>query len=301
MGKKNRNKIRHGSVTFDIANYIFLGLVAFLCLLPLIHVLALSFSSSAAGAAGRVTLWPVEFTLESYRFTLQRAQFIASFIVSVQRTVVGVIVNMFLTVITAYPLSQTNKELTGRNIYAWFFFLTMIFSAGLIPWFMAIQQFGLMNSFWALIIPSALPVFNAIILMNFFKQLPKELSESAFMDGAGHFTVLFKIYLPVSLPALATVSLFSMVFHWNDWFTGMILINDPTRQPLQTYLQSILVSRDTTTLAAASRELLEALALVSDRTLRASQIFIATVPILCVYPFLQKYFMKGLTLGSVKG
>jgi len=301
MIKIKHKGIRHGSLLFDVINYIFLGLTAFICLLPIINVLAISFSSSGASAAGRVTLWPVEFNMESYRYAFTRPQFVGSFWISVQRTIVGLCVNMLLTVLTAYPLSRSKDELSGRNIYAWFFFITMVFNAGLVPWYLAIRQFGLLDSFWALIIPSALPVFNAIILMNFFKQLPRELSESALIDGAGHFTILFRIFLPVSLPAVATVALFSIVWHWNDWFTGLILIKKMELTPLQTYLQSLVVVRDTTTLAAASRETLEMLSVISDRTLKSAQIFIATVPILMVYPFLQKYFTKGLVIGSVKG
>ena len=293
--------IKHGSLTFDVINYVFLALTALICILPIINVLAVSFSSAGPAAAGRVTLWPVDFTIESYRFALTRPQFTNSFIISVQRTVVGLFVNMLLVILTAYPLSRSSKELKGRNIYAWFIFITIVFNAGLVPWFLAVRSFGLLNSFWSLIWPSALPVFSAVILMNFFKQLPEELSESAVMDGAGHFTILFKIFLPLSLPALATVALFSMVFHWNDWFTGLIFLSDSSMHPLQTYLQSITAVRDTATLAMATREELQALARISDRTLTSAQIFIAALPILMVYPFLQKYFMKGLVLGSVKG
>ncbi|MCL2051597.1 MAG: carbohydrate ABC transporter permease [Lachnospiraceae bacterium] len=302
MKKKKKNKgIRHGSPVFDVFNYIFLGLMALICIMPIINVLAISFSQSGAAAAGRVTFWPVGFNLESYRFAFSRPQFITSFWVSIVRTIVGLAVNMTLTILAAYPLSRSKKELTGRNFYAWFFFITIVFNSGLVPWYLAIRQFGLINSFWALILPGAMPVFNAIILMNFFKQLPDELSESAAIDGAGHFTILFKIFLPVSLPPLATVSLFSMIYHWNDWFSGLVLLNDMSKHPLQTYLQSIIVVRDSTTLSSASRESLEMLSQISDRTLKSAQIFIAALPILAVYPFLQKYFMKGLVMGSVKG
>jgi len=300
IGKKSRG-IRHGSPVFDVINYIFLGVTAFICILPILNVLAISFSQSAAAAAGKVTVWPVGFNFESYRYAFTRPQFITSFWVSIQRTVVGLAVNMILTVLTAYPLSRTKGELAGRTFYAWFFFVTMIFNSGLVPWYLAMRELGVINTFWALILPGALPVFNAIILMNFFRQLPDELSESAIIDGAGHFTILFRIFLPVSLPPLATVALFSMIGHWNDWFTGLVLLSDMKKFPLQTYLQSIIVVRDTSTLAAASKETLEMLSQISDRTLKSAQIFIASVPILMVYPFLQKYFMKGLVLGSVKG
>ncbi|MDR1061661.1 MAG: carbohydrate ABC transporter permease, partial [Clostridiales bacterium] len=237
----------------------------------------------------------------SYKYALEKPQFVSSFFISAQRVFLGLAVNMLCTVVTAYPLSKTPKEFAGRNIYAWYMFVTMVFSGGLIPWYITIRQLGLIDTLWALVLPGAVPVFNVIILMNFFKQLPKEISESAFIDGAGHFTILLKIFVPLSLPSIATITLFCVVGHWNDWFSGMILMMSPEKYPLQTYLRSIIVVRDSQTLANASKEALEMLSLVSDRTLKSAQIFIAAAPVLLLYPFLQKYFMKGLTLGSVKG
>ena len=299
--KTGRKRIKQGSIIFDIINYIFLAAVAFLCLLPIVNVLAISFSSSAKAAAGLVKLLPLDFNIQSYKYALTKPQFLSSFLISVQRVILGVVVNMFCTIVTAYPLSKSAKELSGRNIYAWFMFITMIFSGGLIPQFMVVKQLGLMDSIWALVLPGAVPVFNVIILMNFFKQLPKEISESAVMDGAGHLTILCRLYLPLSKPSLATIVLFVVVGHWNEWFNGMLYMTSPLKYPLQTYLQSIIVIRDSSTLAGASKETLEMLSTVSDKTLTSAQIFIAAAPILLIYPFLQKYFMKGLTIGSVKG
>jgi len=299
--KTGRKRIKQGSIVFDIINYIFLAAVAFLCLLPIVNVLAISFSSSAKAAAGLVKLLPLDFNIQSYKYALTKPQFLSSFLISVQRVILGVVVNMFCTIVTAYPLSKSAKELSGRNIYAWFMFITMIFSGGLIPQFMVVKQLGLMDSIWALVLPGAVPVFNVIILMNFFKQLPKEISESAVMDGAGHLTILCRLYLPLSKPSLATIVLFVVVGHWNEWFNGMLYMTSPLKYPLQTYLQSIIVIRDSSTLAGASKETLEMLSTVSDKTLTSAQIFIAAAPILLIYPFLQKYFMKGLTIGSVKG
>lgn len=298
---RNKNKIKDGSLLFDIFNYVLLGSVACLCLLPIINVLAISFSSSAKASAGLVGLVPLDFNLESYKYALTKPQFLDSFLISVKRVILGLAINMICTILTAYPLSKTSKELTGRNFYAWFMFITMVFSGGMIPQFMVVKQTGIMNTIWALVLPGAVPVFNVIILMNFFKQIPKEIYESAVVDGAGHGTVLFKLFLPLSKPALATITLFTVVGHWNEWFNGMIYMTDPSNYPLQTYLQSIIVVRDTSILATASKETLEMLSTVSDRTLKSAQIFIAAAPILAVYPFVQKYFMKGLTMGSVKG
>lgn len=296
-----KKRITLGGSLFDILNYTFLILVALLCILPIINVLAVSFSSSTAAAAGEVGLWPVEFNIASYKFAFAKPQFITSFLVSVERVGLGLVINMLCTILAAYPLSKERHELFGRDIYAWFFFITMIFSGGLIPWYMVIKQFGLMNNILALILPGAVPVFNLIILMNFFRQLPKEISESAIVDGAGHWTILWKMYLPLSIPSLATLVLFTTVGHWNNWFDGMILMSSPKNYPLQTYLQSIIVVRDMSTMSNATQEQLKELSQISDRTLKSAQIFLAAAPVLILYPFLQKYFMKGLVLGSVKG
>lgn len=299
--KKHGKHVRNGSLAFDIFNYVFLGLMAAVCLLPILNVLAISFSSSAKASAGLVGLVPLDFNLQSYKYALTKPQFLTSFLTSIKRVVLGLLINMSCTILTAYPLSKSSKELKGRNIYAWFMFITMVFSGGLIPQFMVVKQTNIMNTIWALILPGAVPVFNVIILMNFFKQIPKEIQESAMMDGAGHLRILAQLYLPLSLPSLATITLFTVVGHWNEWFAGMIYMTDPANYPLQTYLQSIIVVRDTALLATASKETLEMMSTVSDRTLKSAQIFIAAAPILAVYPFVQKYFMKGLTVGSVKG
>lgn len=296
-----RRRRLNGSRIFDAWNSIFLAAVAILCIFPILNVLSISLSSSTAAAAGEVMLWPVEFTLSSYRYALTKQQFLVSFFVSLQRVGLGLLLNMGLTVLAAYPLSKYRHELYGRNFYAWFFFITMIFSGGLIPWYMTIKQVGIIDSLFALVLPGALPVFNVIILLNFFRQLPKDISESAIVDGAGHWRILWKIFIPLSLPSLATLVLFSFVGHWNSWFDGLILMTTPDKYPLQTYLQSIIVSRDSKLFATLTPEELKQLQTVSDRTLKSAQIFIAAAPVLALYPFLQKYFMKGLVLGSVKG
>ncbi len=163
---------------------------------------------------------------------------------------------------------------------------------------MVIRQLELLDSIWALVLPAGVPVFNVVLMLNFFRQLPKELEEAAFMDGAGHWTTLWKIYLPAALPALATVSLFAVVWHWNSWFDGLILMNRPEHYPLQSYLQTVIMQRDMTFIQHLSRA---ELAIVSDRTIKSAQILIATLPIVFVYPFLQRFFVKGIVLGSVKG
>ena len=290
-----------GSALFDALNLAFLVLAAALCLFPIINVLSVSLSSSSAAAAGQVGIWPVEFSLSSYEYALTKKSFLTAFVVSLKRAALGISVNMLLTILAAYPLSKTKRELWGRNLYAWFFFFTMIFNGGLIPWYMVIKQVGLIDNILALILPSAVQVFFVLVLMNFFRQLPKEISESALIDGAGHWSIMWKIHVPLSLPSIATLVLFSFVFHWNSWFDGLILMTSPIRYPLQTYMQAILEVVDPLRLKGMTAEQIAELMKVSNRTLKSSQIFIAAAPVLAVYPFLQRYFMKGLLLGSVKG
>ncbi|WP_141499746.1 carbohydrate ABC transporter permease, partial [Paenibacillus luteus] len=198
----------------------------------------------------------------------------------------------------AYPLSKSNLKFRSRTIYSWYFVVTMIFNGGLIPTFMVVKETGLMDSIWALVIPSAVNVFNIVLMLNFFRTQPIELEESAQMDGAGVWRTLWSIYLPISKPSLATIALFTIIFHWNSWFDGMIYMNSPSNYPLQTYLRTVIVARDLTNMNASDLSLI---ANISNRTVLAAQLFVSMLPVLCIYPFLQKYFVKGLVLGSVKG
>lgn len=283
---------------FSVFNTCFLILAGLICLIPMIHIAAVSFSSSAAAATGKVTLWPLDFSLNSYDYVAKRVAFWRSMAVSVQRIALGGSINLLLVILTAYPLSKERSEFGARTFFAWAFFITMLFSGGLIPWYMVIKQFGLIDKIWALVLPGAVPVFSMILMLNFFRQVPKDLAEAAEIDGAGHWKILFGIYVPVSTPALATILLFSLVGHWNSWFDGLILMNSPDNYPLQSYIQTIVVQR---TYSQLTREEIEQLATISDKTLRSAQIFIGSVPIVLVYPFLQKYFVKGIVLGGVKG
>ena len=247
---------------FILVNDTLLILTALLCVIPLVHIAALSFSTSATAAAGMVTLWPVEWSLNSYDFVVKRPAFWQSMLVSIKRVVLGGGINLLLTILAAYPLSKDKNELRARSVYAWFFFITMMFSGGLIPWYMVIRQLGLLDSIWALVLPGAVPVFNVILLLNFFREVPKELAEAAFIDGASHLDTLVRIYVPVSMPALATITLFAIVNHWNSWFDGLILMNKPMNYPLQSYIQTIVVQR---TYSLMTREEIQALSTISDR------------------------------------
>ena len=279
-------------------NAIVLLLVAALCLVPILHVIALSFSKSSSVMAGHVTLYPVNATLSSYKLLMQRPDFFASFRISLLRVLLGVTVNMALIMLTAYPLSKKKDQFHGRTAYAWYMILTIIFSGGLIPTYMVVKQMGLINSVWSMVLPGAIPVWNTVLMMNFYRNLPREIEESAFIDGANHLVVLTRLYIPLSAPAVATIALFSIVGHWNSWFDGLIYLNTPSLYPLQTFLYMIDSS---VTLGATTSENVEYMREISDRTLRSAQIVIAMVPVLIAYPFLQKYFTKGIVMGSVKG
>lgn len=287
-----------GSTLFDVANHVFLVLFGFACLLPLIHILAVSFSNRAASAGGFVTVYPIGFTLANYEKIFQSGAIYRATLVSVQRTVIGTSVNLLLTVLTAYPLSKSKDYFRGRTVFMWVFVFAMLFSGGVIPWFLVIRNLGLLNKIWALILPGAVPIWNVILTMNFFRDVPKELEEAAIIDGASHWRILWNVYVPISVPVLATMTLFSAVGHWNSWFDGMILMTKSTMYPLQTFLRSVVVSMNlSAVLTLDPKELYE----LSDRSARAATIFIATIPILLVYPFVQRYFIVGIRLGAVKG
>lgn len=290
---------RSGKI-FNLFNYGFLSLFSLLAIFPFVNVLSLSLSNKTAAASGLVKLWPVGFTFSSYEFVFHRIEFFVAFGVSVERVLLGTAISMLVIVLAAYPLSKEGKAFPGRTIYAWVFVFTILFNGGLIPWYMTIKATGILDSIWALVLPGAVQVFNCILLLNFFRGLPKALEEAACIDGANHWTTLWRIYIPLSTPVLATVILFTIVGNWNSWFDGLILMNSPAHYPLQSYLQTVVVKIDSSTFANIDPAQARLLSEVSDRTVKAAQIFMATVPILFVYPFMQKYFMAGIVLGSVK-
>lgn len=279
---------------FSIFNNVFLILLSILCLLPLFHLLMVSLSASAPANAGLVTFWPIGFTFEAYAKTFDNVNFLSSLWVSVQRTVIGTALAMLVNTLAAYALSKESRAFRARNIYMWYFVVTMLFTAGLIPGYLLILKLGLMNTLWALILPGLVSVYNLILLVNFFRTVPKELEEAAFIDGAGQLRTFFTIYLPISLPAIATISLFIMVGHWNSYFDGIIYMKDAEKLPLASFMQTIIVQKDMTKLDP------QMVANLSQRTISASQIFIGALPILMVYPFLQRFFVKGIVIGAVK-
>lgn len=286
---------------FHFVNIFILAVVSLLCVLPFINLLAISFSDSAAAAAGAVGFTPVDFTLSAYEYALKGGKFIRALFISFERVFLGVGLNLILMVLTAYPLSKTRKKVAGRNIYMVYFVITMLVSGGMIPTYLVVTGLGLKDTIWALILPGALPVYNMVILMNFMRGIPEEIEEAAAIDGASPFQILTRVLLPILKPALATVGLFCIVTHWNDWFSGMIYMNNPDNYPLQTYLQSLLQNFEQLLRTQSSQDIQALLAQMDARTGRAAQLFLGAIPVMVIYPFLQKYFTKGLVLGSVKG
>ncbi len=288
--------MRHTSVSrkvFVVCNTIVLITISLLCLLPLVNLFALSLSGKAAANSGAVTFWPVDFTLMAYEKTFQNNNFIRSFFISLVRTAVGTIFSMFVITTAGYALS---KEFKGRTPLMWFFVFTMLFGGGLIPSYLLNTSLGLKNNFLVYILPGAFSCYNLILIMNFFKSIPKALEEAALIDGANFFTVLWKIFLPLSKAGLATVALFIMVGTWNEWFTGILYMSDTKNYPLASFLQVIVVQGNQQDLALDP----SSAAAMSERTIKAAQVFIGALPILLVYPFLQKYFVKGIVMGAVK-
>ena len=290
-----------GQRIFAIFNYILLTLLALLCLLPMLNIVALSFSSRNMVNAGAVTFFPKEFTISSYLYMLQKSGLIPALLVTVKRLVLGVVLNLVMTISVAYPLSKSEKHFKSRKFYVAFFLITMIFNGGIIPTYLVIKQFNMLDTIWALILPNSVTMFYVLLMLNFFRGIPDEIEEAAVVDGAGWLTILLKIYLPLSLPSLATVTLFIIVGHWNEWFDGMIYNNHTDNYPLMTFLQYHVLNFKTSDLRPEQIAANPALADLEGRSIKSAGIVLCTLPVLVFYPFLQKYFVTGITVGSVKG
>ncbi len=285
------------SVLIDIVATIVLVTLAALCILPLWYTLCLSLSDKSAAAAGLVKLWPVGFNLLSYRSILEDSNFFHSVWISLQRVVLGTGAELAATLLMAYPLSKSVKQFPARNVVMWFLVFAWLFSGGLIPWYQTMKSIHMINNIWGLVLGNSLPIFNVILAVNFFRNLPKEIEEAALIDGAGPWQIFLQIYIPLSKPMIATIALFSMVYHWNEFFNGLVLSTRQAYYPLQTYIQQMIVVINTTSMTQDQIKMLNE---ISNQTLNAAKIFIAMLPILAIYPFLQRYFISGFTLGSVK-
>lgn len=280
----------------DTVVWLIVILMTLCCLFPLLNTLAISFSNNSAVNANQVGILPVGFTLSSYKKLLEDNQFWRSAWISVLRVVLGTGLNMLMMILLAYPLSKSKNRFASRDIYMKLVIFAMLFNGGLIPGYIIVSKLHLLNTIWALVLPGAVPVFNVILLMNFMKGLPEALEEAAVIDGASEWTILTRVVLPISKPGLATVALFCIVNHWNDYFQGLIYMRTPSKYPLQTYIQQLTIDVSQIT----DPQQLIYFMTISTRTLNAAKIVVATVPLLVIYPFLQRYFVTGIVIGAVK-
>lgn len=279
---------------FNIVVYVVLSIFGISIILPFLNLLATSLSNQVAVSNGKVTFYPVNFTLSAYKFVINNNQFWNGFKTSIFVTTVGTILSLIVTTLAAYPLSI--KKLKGRKPLLIIFIITMLFSGGLIPSYILITSLGLQDSYWALILPGIFSTYYMLLIKNYFETLPESLYESAKIDGAGEFRIFISIVLPLSLPTIATITLFYAVAYWNAYFNGMLYISTPSKMPLQTYLQTLL-NMSIIPAHELSPEIADSL---STESIRAASIFSATIPILILFPFLQRFFVKGLVVGSEK-
>ena len=295
MGKNRRISKRVGSYAIHVI-VIFFGII---CLLPLWYIVVVSFSKASAVEGNMVGLLPVGFNTVAYEEVLGDTQFWRSFGISVCRVILAVIINTVLTVSMAYPLTKNKRQFKGRNIYMNLLIFAMLFNGVMVPTFLTLKNYHLLNTIWALVLPGAVPVFNVILMMNFMNGIPKALEEAAILDGATPLQVLLRVYIPCSGPVIATVSLFSVVGSWNDFYSGLLYITRSKNYPLMTYIQSITINMEDIVRNGTASEILRA-SQVSSQNLNAAKIVIAVIPLLIIYPLLQKYFITGIVIGSVK-
>ena len=281
---------------FNTVNYSLLTLVSLITIIPFVYIVSMSFASPEEVAKGGLLLFPSKFTLGAYKYIFSTDTMVRSILISIYITVFGTLINLLLTSFTAYPLAKAT--LRGRRTILLMVLITMLFSGGLIPTYFVVKAFGMINTYWSLMIPSAISAFNLIVLKNFFQQIPDSLVDSAKIDGCNDVGILFRIILPLSMPAMATFGLFYAVGHWNTFFNAVMYMNDAEKFPVQVVLrQIVLLSQDQIGNTTSQQDPTDYL----PQTIRMASIVVATVPIVLVYPFLQKHFAKGVLLGSVKG
>lgn len=297
MMKFSKDRVSFGEKVFYFCNYVFLTLCVIVAVFPIIHVIATSFSSSNAIASGKVFFYPVEATFDSYREIFRDGNVLRSLNNTITITLIGTALNMVFTIMCAYPLSR--KRLIGRGFFSGMLVFTMIFGGGLIPSFLLIKSLKLINTYWALWLPSLISVYNMIILKTFFQNIPDSLEEAAMIDGANDVYILVKIMLPLAGPVLATLSLFSAVGWWNEYYNSMIFLDSTTKLPMTVRLMQMIESASRSSLM--NGEGVTANENITPEGIKAATIVVTMVPILCVYPFLQKYFVTGVMIGSVKG
>ena len=294
MKEKKLNADSAGNVIINV----FMALVIFLALYPIWYTVVVSFNNSEDTLRGGIYWLPRKFTFESYKMVFQDRSILNAFVVTILKTVIGTVVSVFFTAMVGYAFSK--KHIMGNRVYTIIGTVTMFFGGGLIPTFILYKNIGLYDNFLVYILPAMFNFYNMIIFMSFFRELPAGLEESAKLDGANDFTIFIKLIFPLSMPVVATIALFNGVAQWNDYLTGVMYINDAAKQPIQTFLYRIIAS------ASASKAVVSmpagiSVQQVSSQSVRLATMVVTTLPIVCVYPFLQKYFVKGMLIGSIKG
>ncbi len=297
--KRKNNRIREslGDNILKAFVYTMVILLSLACLLPLLNVLASSFSSVESLNAGKVAFWPIGFNVDAYKTILENGQLMRSMLFSLRITFVHVIFTLVMTVLCAYPLSH--KDLVGKNVIWPFILFTMYFGGGMIPHYILIRDLNMINTMWSLIIPGLISTYNMILMRSFFSSIPEALREAAIVDGANDATTLVRIILPLSKSMLATIALFYAVGRWNGVQDGMIYINDPSKYILQVRLKNIIIS--STALTELMQEGQNNQTILQTQQVRSAALVFSLIPVMIVYPFLQKYFVKGVMIGSVMG
>ena len=284
---------------FEVIVLIIMAVVSFVTLYPIWYTVVLSFNDGNDAMLGGIYWWPRIFTLDNYVAVFRNPGIMRSFVVTITRTLIGTVTSVFFTAMVAYALSK--KDLVFRKIYFGMGIVTMFFGGGLIPYFLLLKSLNLLDNFWVYIIPALFGFYNCLIFIAFFNELPAEVEESAKIDGANDLYIFLKIVLPMSKPVLATIALFAGVYHWNDYFSGVIYIQRRSDlEPIQTFLYRVVSE-------SASNSMMRQLpagvttSQVTQQSVRLATMIVTTLPIVCVYPFLQKYFVKGIMIGAVKG
>ena len=288
--------MRTKTTAFDVFLVILMILLSCAFLYPLLNMLALSVSDAQTLKSSPIYLLPMGFSLESYKALLNDSRILLYYWNTIKYAAVGTVIMLLTTSLMAYPLSIT--ALRGRKLISVILTITMFFGGGLIPYYVTIMRLGLIDTFWVMVLPGAISAYNVIVFKTFFMSIPESLKESAFLDGAGHLRVLFSIVLPLSKAVLATFALFSIVGYWNDYLTALLYLRDDKKYPIQLLIRRLLVLMDYKD--ASTAQLLKDFRSISSRTTKAAATIITVVPILCVYPFMQKYFAKGVLVGSIK-
>ncbi|MFS0724115.1 carbohydrate ABC transporter permease [Paenibacillus sp. 1P07SE] len=285
-----------GSRIFDTANVVFLLALVFVTFYPIYYIFIVSVSGGNAVMRGDVSFWPVDLNWQTYLLVFEDPSIGRSYFNTILYTTVGTAINLICTTLCAYPLSK--RDFYGRGFFTLMIVFTMFFSGGLIPSYLLVQNLGMMNTMWALVIPGAISVWNMIIMRTFFQNIPHELYESAALDGASELTSLVRITLPLSKPVMATMAMFYAVGHWNSFFPAMIYLDEKAKFPLQIILRNMVVMGE---MSSQSQEISGVFASVTATNIKYAVIIIAVAPILLIYPFIQKYFVKGVMVGSLKG